>query len=123
VQGSTFNVGDAVEIQDFAADDGTLVYGTYSCGQPQRSAFNFNQPDILKGDITLGPDGTYQYLSVNGDTGQYTYDEASRSITWLSGPIADLQAQQSTFKRGNTTAQIDINFGNYDWGCGVNLAG
>jgi hypothetical protein len=132
VQGSAFNVGDAVEIQDFpssgvapvsdqAADDGTLVYGTYSCGQPQRSAFNFNQPDIPKGDITLGPDGTYQYLSVNGGTGQYTYDQASRGISWLSGPIADLQAQQSTFKRGNTTAQIDINFGNYDWGCGVNL--
>ncbi len=101
----------------------TMEYGAYSCGQPQRSRSQPFTPDIPKGSLTMNPNGTYVRFDngTENESGAYTYDEASGLITWLSGPFAAMQPVSTSFKRNQTTAQIDVNFHEFWWICGINL--
>jgi hypothetical protein len=105
------------------AAPGALVYGAYACAFEYWSgppAARQRQREE-KGSLLLRPDGTYRHYD-NGATGRYRYDAATGALTWLSGPLAALRPERTTFRRNRATAQIDIRQrGDYEWSCGTDL--
>lgn len=74
-----------------------------------------------KGSLLLRADGTYR-LYDNGTNGRYRYDAATGRITWLTGQLADMKPERTTYRRNERTAQIEITLDDpYSWSCGINL--
>jgi hypothetical protein len=98
-----------------AASGGALVLGDYVCDYRPNLSVRPQQ----KGTVTLLADGQYRYL---GDRGRFRYDPASGAVTWLTGPLADRKPQRTSYRRNQTTTQLDIRFGEAnEWSCGHNL--
>ena len=103
---------------------GELALGTYVCTYDTWTApppFGRLQSQQM-GSFTLLGDGTYSWLD-NGEGGEYAYDPATGSISWLSGWFAGGAPESTIFRRNSAdNAQIDIRWtGVYDWSCGANL--
>lgn len=102
---------------------GLLALGTYACTYDSWSGAGAKRTRISqpKGSLTLKAGGTYTYLD-NGGTGRYRYDATTGAIVWLSGPIAQMSPDKTTFIRNRNTAQIDIRMKDvYEWSCGRNV--
>ncbi|TLM96588.1 hypothetical protein [Hymenobacter jeollabukensis] len=97
-----------------------LIYGDYSCIQNALDATKRMQ-FIPRGVIQLNNNGTYRYLDGN-TTGRYTYDAATRQITWLTGYFAEHAPAKTTFSIADKAGQLDIELrtgtGTQNWSCG-----
>ena len=98
-------------------------FGSYACtydywvGPPAAR----QRASEKKGSLLLRRDGSYRYQD-NGEDGRYRYDQATRAITWLTGPLAAMRPERTTFRRNVKTAQVDIRQrGDYAWSCGIDL--
>jgi hypothetical protein len=70
------------------------------------------------GTITIAADGSYRWLS-NGGGGRWAHDAATGGLSFSSGPIADKQPSEASYRLNQRTSQIDISFGDgVDWSCG-----
>jgi hypothetical protein len=100
-----------------------LVFGSYNCTYdywvgPPAARQRKSDP---KGSLLLRADGTYRYFD-NGGDGRYRYDAATGVLTWLSGGLAQMAPERTTFRRNQATAQIDVRQrGDYQWSCGIEL--
>ncbi|MCC3156999.1 hypothetical protein LJ737_07105 [Hymenobacter sp. 15J16-1T3B] len=98
-----------------------LVYGDYSCTHNAWDASGKRLNFIPKGVIQLNANGTYRYLDGN-TTGRYTYDPATRQVTWLTGYFAERGAVKTTFSTVDKAGQLDIELttgtGTQNWSCG-----
>lgn len=99
------------------APSNALFYGDFVC----RNSFYTGSLQPSLGILSLKAGGAYTF---RGMAGRYKYNASSGQITWTSGYLAE-DENTTKFKRGNTTAQIDISFhtasGDLNWGCGTNL--
>ena len=102
---------------------GAVVAGEYACTHDYWTGANpyRQRHSDPVGTIAIGSDGSYRWLS-NGGSGRWVQDARTGALSFSSGPIADKQPRESTYRLNQKTSQIDISFGDgVDWSCGHNL--
>ncbi|RTQ52545.1 hypothetical protein EJV47_05915 [Hymenobacter gummosus] len=102
-----------------------LAYGDYLCTLNAFDAASRRMNFIPKGTIQLNANGTYRYLDGGGVVGRYTYDTATRQISWITGYFAEHGPPKTTFTTTDKATQLDIEFGaaggsTQTWSCGCN---
>lgn len=98
-----------------------LVLGEYACDENHWDVAARRMVFQPRGYFTLHPGGRYSWLD-NGGEGSYRFDAGSSQIAWTSGPLAEKQPERTSYRRSQTTTQIDILFTeNVEWSCGHNL--
>lgn len=98
-----------------------LVLGEYACDENHWDVAARRMVFQPRGYFTLHPGGRYRWLDDGGE-GSYQFNADSSQIAWTSGPLAEKQPQRSSYRRNQTTTQIDILFTeNVEWSCGHNL--
>ena len=104
-----------------ASASGEPVLGEYACDESSWNVSAGRMDFQPRGYFVLEVGGRYRWLD-NGGGGTFGYDDSTKRISWLTGPLADKQAEYSEYRRNEKTTQVDIHFTeDVEWSCGHNL--
>ena len=108
-------------VEQPAATSAGPILGEYACDEGSWNVSAGRMDFQPRGYFVLESGGRYRWLD-NGGGGTFQYDEASHRITWATGPLADKQAEYTTYQKNEKTTQVDIHFSeDVEWSCGHNL--